>query len=338
MTLVSIIVPCYNEQDTITLLLEAIHQQTFAQGQAADMEVIIADGRSTDQTRARVAEFARKHPRLAVRVVENARRNIPAGLNCALAEARGQTIIRLDAHSVPESHYVELCLQNLAEGKGENVGGVWEIRAREDTLMARAIAIAAAHPLGVGDARYRYATQAGYVDTVPFGAFRRATFEKFGGFDETLLTNEDYEFNARLRQNGARVWLDPSIRSTYFARADLPALAKQYARYGFWKWRMLRRYPATLRWRQALPPLMVAGVTGMAGLALFWQPARLLLAGGLLAYFLALATGTLPAARRQRDARLVLAVPLAIAAMHFSWGAGFLWSIFSKPPQALPAA
>ncbi len=263
-------------------------RQTFP---IEDVEVVIADGRSTDGTREKVTAFQGAHPELSICLVDNPKRNIPAGLNAALAAARGQYIIRLDAHSMPIPEYVERCVTGLQAGLGENVGGVWEIKPRGKGLIQRAMAIAAAHPLGVGDARYRYAAQAGYVDTVPFGAFRREVFDRFGTFDEGLLTNEDYEFNARLRQAGGRIWLDPAIRSTYFVRPNLAALAKQYWRYGFWKWQMLRRYPKTLRWRQALPPLFVLSLAALLLLSIFFPAARVLLAGLLLVYILAILAG-----------------------------------------------
>jgi len=270
--------------------------------------------------------FQAEYPDLMVHLIDNPKRIIPAALNCALTAAKGQYIVRLDAHSVPAEDYIERCVDNLKQGLAENVGGVWEIRARGGGLIERSIAIAAAHPLGVGDALYRYTSQAGYVDTVPFGAFQRTTFETYGVFDESLLSNEDYEYNARLRQSGGRVWLDPRIRSTYYARPNLAALFKQYWRYGFWKLRMLRRYPKTLRWRQALPPLFVLSLLGWLVLAPFWPAAWLMLGIEVVLYGLVLAAGALSAAVHHRDARLVVTIPLAIAVMHLSWGAGFLWS------------
>ena len=326
MPLVSVIVPCYNEQATIRLLLEAVCRQSVPAG---DMEVIIADGMSTDRTREEVAFFQHEHPDLAVHLVDNPGRSIPAALNCAIAASQGKYIVRLDAHSVPAPDYVSCCIENLAENRAENVGGVWEIRPLGNGRVQRGIAIAAAHRLGVGDARYRYTSEAAYVDTVPFGSFRRDLFERYGRFDESLLSNEDYEFNARLRQQGGRVWLDPRIRSTYFARPDLKALSKQYWRYGYWKWRMLRRYPKTLRWRQGLPPVFVLSMAALLVLAPFWDLARILLAVEILMYALVLAAGAIPAARRHGDPGLALVIPIAIATMHFSWGSGFLFSMLT---------
>ncbi|MCW5873039.1 MAG: glycosyltransferase family 2 protein [Anaerolineales bacterium] len=330
---VSIIVPCFNEEATIAGLLEAILAQSYPVEQ---MEVVIADGLSTDGTRQRITAFSQQHPQLAVRVVDNPARSIPAGLNLAIAAAQGSTLLRLDAHSSPHPEYVARSLQALDEGRGWNVGGVWEIRPGQDTWLARAIAAAAAHPFGVGDARYRYTTQAGAVDTVPFGAFRRELIERIGAFDESLETNEDYEFNTRIRLAGGTVWLDPAIRSVYYARPTLAALARQYWRYGYWKWRMLRRYPGTLRPRQAIPPLFVLGLLGLSVLSLLWPPAAWLLGAGVVSYALLLLAAALHRTIQRRQPSLLLGMPLAMMTMHLSWGAGFLWSLVSSrthPPR-----
>jgi succinoglycan biosynthesis protein ExoA len=323
---VSIIVPCYNEQSTIRLLLEALHQQTFPR---AEMEVILADGMSTDGTRAEIAAFQKDFPDLEVRVVDNTLRSIPSGVNRAMEASRGGIIVRLDAHSKPYPDYVANSVRAHEEGRGDNVGGVWEIHPGADTWIARSIAVAAAHPLGVGDALYRHARHASEVDTVPFGSFHRALIDKVGFFDESLLTNEDYEFNARVRKAGGRIWLDPSIRSVYFARSTLLELIRQYWRYGFWKWRMLRRYPNTLRWRQALPPLFVLSLLALALLSIFIPFARLVLAAELILYFSIMILAGVYMAVRQQKPFLLVGLALAIPAMHVTWGSGFLWSILT---------
>jgi glycosyltransferase involved in cell wall biosynthesis len=325
---VSIIVPCYNEQATICLLLQAVYAQTYPR---ANLEVIIADGISTDRTREEIAGFRAAHPDMCVRVVDNPQRAIPAGLNQAIRAAQGDVFIRLDAHSVPEADYVERCLTDLGQGLGDNVGGVWNIQPGSSSWVARAIAVVAAHPLGVGDARYRYTSQAGPVDTVPFGAFTRKLIERIGPFDETLLTNEDYEFNTRIRQHGGTVWLDPCIRSVYFARSTLGDLARQYWRYGYWKQRMLRRYPGSLRWRQALPPLLVISLVVLILTAPMLSPARWLFAAELLVYLGVLVLAGTQMAFQKKDPSLAVGVPLGIATMHLTWGSGFLWSLISNP-------
>jgi len=313
---VSIIIPCYNEEKTIQTLLDAILAQTYPREQ---MEVIIADGISEDDTRNKIAAFKDAHSDLELIVIENTARIIPAGLNLAIEAARGEFVVRLDAHSAPNPDYVSLSVDALNAGRGENVGGVWDIQPGAEGWVAASIAAAAAHPLGVGDALYRHATQAQIVDTVPFGAFRRELIERIGLFDETLLVNEDYEFNTRIRQAGGKIWLDPAIRSIYFARATMKALSIQYWRYGFWKWQMLRRYPETLRWRQALPPAFVLSILGLFILGFFYPYFFILLALELSLYLLIL---NLAAAKKK-----IFGLPLAIATMHISWGSGLLWSM-----------
>jgi glycosyltransferase involved in cell wall biosynthesis len=324
---VSIIVPCYNEKNTIGLLLEAILEQNHS---LSDMEVVIADGLSTDGTREAVTAFSSAHPMLQVRVVDNPARVIPAALNKAIGAAHGDVIIRLDAHSVPNTDYVKRCLDVLNRTGAANVGGVWDIRAVQRGWIAKSIAVAASNRLGAGDARYRTSGAAGEVDTVPFGAFQREWVDRVGGFDEGLLANEDYEFNVRIRQAGGIIWFDPSIRSIYFARPGLLALAKQYFRYGYWKARMLIRYPKTLRWRQALPPLFVLANLLLLVASLRWDAARVLLAGLLSMYIGVTIIAGLYESFRRREPALLVGFPLAIWVMHLAWGGAFLLSLFGS--------
>lgn len=321
---VSIIIPCYNEQATIGLLLEAIYQQTYPR---PAMEVIIVDGMSSDHTREEVKAFQSDHADLALQIVDNPERIIPAGLNRGISSARGDILIRLDGHAVPTPEYIERCVQDLNAGLGDNVGGVWEIRPVRAGPIAHGIATAASHPLGVGDARYRFTNQPQSVDTVPFFAFRRELIDRIGKYDESLLTNEDYEFNVRIRQSGGIVWLDPAIRSTYYARPTLGALARQYWRYGYWKGRMLLRYPRTVRWRQVLPPAFIASLVGLSFLSLAVPTARWLLAGVITSYCLVLLAAGAQAALKQRYPALLVTLPLAIATMHLSWGTALWWSL-----------
>jgi glycosyltransferase involved in cell wall biosynthesis len=324
---VSVIVPCYNEQSTIRLLLEALCEQTYPR---AEMEVIVADGLSTDGTRGVITAFQQDVPDLSVHLVENPRRHIPSGLNRAIEASKGEIIIRVDGHAKPYPDYVAKCIAAHEAGRGDNVGGVWEIRPGAATWIANSIAVAAAHPLGVGDALYRHARQAAEVDTVPFGSFRRSLVEQVGFFDESLLTNEDYEFNARIRKSGGKIWLDPSIRSVYFARSTLLDLIRQYWRYGFWKWRMVRRYPDTIRWRQALPPLFVLSLVSLAVLSIWFPFAGNLLGIELLLYFSMMILAGFRAAIQQQKTYLILGLPLAVLAMHTAWGSGFLWSMLTS--------
>ncbi len=323
---VSIIIPCYNEEKTIGFLLKAIKKQEYP---LSNIEIIIADSLSTDATKEKISKFIKSNPSILVKVVDNAKQTIPSGVNCAARVAKGEILIRLDAHSEPNAEYVKTSVDLLKKNVAENVGGIWEIQPWEDTCIAKAIAKAAAHPLGVGDAKYRVSTKAQYVDTVPFGAFYKKTFENIGCFDETMLANEDYEFNARLKNSGGKVWLDPRIRSKYYARKNLKELAKQYWRYGFWKARMLQRYPETIRWRQAIPPLFVVSIFLLGIFSIFIPIARIILGVEFGIYLLTVLFVGLQTAVKHTDLCFLL-MPFAIITMHFSWGGGFMYSLFTS--------
>jgi succinoglycan biosynthesis protein ExoA len=325
---VSVIIPCFNEEATIYKLLEAIFNQSYP---LDELEVVIADGLSTDHSRDKIKEFQQKHPELTVHVVENIHRNIPSGLNRALEAAQGKYVLRLDAHSIPSGEYIQKCVEGLEQGLGDNIGGIWKIHPGAETWMAKAIAAAAAHPLAAGDAKYRIGGSAQEVDTVPFGAYRKGQIDQIGGYNEDLHSNEDYELNVRLKQMGGKIWMDPTISSIYFARATLRDLAKQYWRYGYWKAQMLQKYPKTIRWRQILPPSFVLVLVGLALLSIIWALPRWLLGILVILYVIAIFCIGIQMGIKHKKVSFVFGVPLAIATIHISWGAAFLWGQLFRP-------
>ena len=329
---VSIVIPCLNEEKTILGLLDAILHQTYSHSK---LEVIISDGLSEDNTRNLIVGFQTQHPDLCIKVLDNPVRRIPTGLNQAIREARAPIITRLDAHAIPAADYIERSVDALKAGLGDNVGGVIDVKPGADSLIARAISIATAHPLGVGDAKYRWATKASEADTVAFGTYYKAKVEEIGYYNEELRANEDYEFNSRIRAAGGKIWIDPKIRAVYYSRSTLKTLARQYFTYGFWKFRMLRRNPETLRWRQALPPVFVIGVLMLSLLFAFFSWARVLLIICLGVYLFILTAASAKIALNKMDLRLVFGIPLAIICMHFCWGAGFWWSILNPKKEGI---
>ena len=328
--LVSVIIPCRNEEKTIHLVLEALFEQSFP---LQNMEIVIADGLSTDGTRRAIHAFSEAHPALFMRLVDNPKQIIPTGLNTAIKASKGELIVRMDAHSLPNQDYVQRCYNAHQEGKAENVGGVWKISPQNNGWVARSIAAAAANPFAVGDAHYRFTEKAAYVDTVPYGSYKRELFKKIGYFDESLLANEDYEFNTRIRQSGGRIWLDPAIQCTYFARATFAALAKQYWGYGFWKAQMLKRYPETLRWRQALPPAFVLGLVVLALVGFVWPIAWPVFAVIVGLYLAVQLVPAIQISLKAGDIHLSIGVVIATLIMHFSWGTALIVGLFSHPDR-----
>ncbi|HEY0100186.1 MAG TPA: glycosyltransferase [Pyrinomonadaceae bacterium] len=334
---VSIVIPCYNEERFIYKVLENLAGQYAS----ARSEIIVVDGRSTDRTRERVAEFKRAYPSLRVRLVENPARNIPAGVNLGIEEARGDIIVRMDAHSIPSSNYVRCCVEQLEGGaKGEEaasvVGMPWRIQPGAETREARAIALAVAHPFGIGDAKYRMPERAAteFVDTVPFGVFRKSLWREVGGFNEALLANEDYDFHYRIRQRGGRILLDTSGHSLYFARPTIRELARQYFRYGTWKAQMVKLHPRSLRLRHLVAPAFVAGValTSLAGF--WWRPAWWLLLLAVVPYALLALVCAFGLARRGRDLTLLPLIAVIFPVLHVAWGSSFWLGLVRAPRGA----
>jgi glycosyltransferase involved in cell wall biosynthesis len=323
---ISIVIPCLNEEKTIARLMEAIHAQDV---DLSTIEVIIADGMSTDRTREIIKQYSSANPDLRISIIDNEKKVIPYGLNKAIRKAQGEIIVRMDAHAIPAADYISRSITALKNGLGDNVGGVIDIKPGSNSWIADSIAVATAHPLGVGDAKYRWAKKAGLADTVAFGCYYKSTVEKVGYYNESLSANEDYEFNARLRNLSMKIWIDPAIRAVYYSRPDLRTLAKQYFSYGYWKVRMLRLFPKTLRWRQALPPLFIFGILMLLLLSILWFRVIWILIAGLLFYLLILIAGSAKSAIETRKFSSLIGIPLAIMTMHFSWGTGFWMSLFS---------
>ena len=242
---VSIIIPCRNEEAFIGKVLENIVHQDYP----ADLtEVFVIDGKSNDKTAEIIKGYSEKHS--FIHYLENPQKIVPFALNKAIKQSSGEIIIRMDAHAVYPNNYVSKLVEGLADYKCENVGGVWITKPGNDSVKAKAIALATSHPFGIGNAYYRLPNQKPKeVDTVPFGCYSRNVFDKIGYFDEELTRNQDDEFNARLIKNGGKIYLLPEIQIIYFAREKLRKISKMFYQYGLYKPLVNLKIgkPATLR-------------------------------------------------------------------------------------------
>jgi len=340
---VSVVVPCRNESASVIELLGDLLRQDYTL-----TEVIVVDNDSSDDTWEALQRYGAANPGYPLKAMRCSRIGQPAALNAGIRQAVGDVIVRMDAHSRPHEEYVRLGVELLKQAGVGVAGGVWEIVPGASTIVAQAIARAVSHPMGAGDAAYRTGrrfTEPQPVDTVPFGCFLKSTWEALGGFNERVLTNEDYEFNYRVRQSGREVVLDPRIRSVYYARPTLAALAMQYFRYGWWKAQMLKAHPKSLRWRQAVPAAFVAGVVGavssaallaLAGLPLLATLVAASLGGVLVFYALALLLAAWRISGGRRPWGLLPFLPTAFALIHFCWGGGVLVNLLTGsrfPPR-----
>lgn len=338
---VTIVIPTRNEEKYIEKCLRSVFKQQSPDG---GFEVIIADGASTDKTRALVEAFAQQDPR--VRLIDNPRQIVSSGLNAAIRAAAGSIIVRMDAHTEYAPDYVRSCVEVLRKTGADNVGG--PARTRASGYMASAIAAAYHSPFAVGGARFHDPTFEGYLDTVTYGCWYRSNFDRFGFFDEELVRNQDDEHNLRITRGGGKIYQSPKIQSWYSPRSSLSSLFKQYMQYGYWKVRVIQKHRIPASIRHLVPGTFVLSLLGLSALSLLLGLGYLLLrlanvgagkglevvflgfAGVSAAlvllmsvYFLAALAGSFLTAARS-GWRLLPPLPVVFFCYHFSYGLGFL--------------
>ena len=282
---------------------------------------------SSDDTRPIVEAFAASCPRL--RLLCNERKITPVAMNLGIAAAGGSIVIRMDAHVEYPPDYISALVRLLEESGADNVGGVCRTLPAGESVAARAIALGMSHPLGVGNSHFRIGASGDrWVDTVPFGCYRREVFDRIGLFDEELVRNQDDELNLRLIRHGGRIRLSPRIVCKYFARDSLAKLWRMYYQYGYFKPLVVRRSSGVMTLELA-PPLFVLClvVTALAaaesrGAAFPWK----LLAPTAFA-LIAPATcwrSAWPRGCPQHGWAVAAALLAVFPALHLSYGIGYL--------------
>ncbi len=326
---VTVLVPCRNEAAHIAECLDSL---IGADHGADGLEVLVVDGMSDDGTRAVVTEYAHRHP--AIRLLDNPRRITPTALNIGIRAARGRVIVRADAHVLYPPDYVRRLVAALEEWQADNVGGVLATIPNGDGAIPRAIALAMAHPFGVGNSYFRIgAPKPRWVDTIAFFCCRRETFDRVGLFDEDLLRAQDAEFNARLVAHGGRILLLPDVVARYYARATLGQVARMFYQYGYFKPLMARKVGRFVTVRQVVPAGFVASL-GLTALLAPWVPGAGLLCA-VIAGAYAAAVGVVSArASRRLGMRATLALTVVFPVVHLSYGVGFLRRLLAFALQA----
>lgn len=322
--LVSIIIPCRNERNYIAKLLDSILANDYPRDQ---LEIFVVDGMSDDGTQDIVRSYAALYPFISL--LENPGKTAPAALNVGIARAAGDIVMRMDAHAEYPVNYISGLASALMESGADNVGGVCRTRPGDNTAIAKAISLALAHPFGVGDSYFRIdmLSKPRWVDTVPFGCFRRTIFERVGVFDEELVRNQDDEFNLRIIKNGGKILLLPQIHSIYYARSSLEKLWLMYYQYGYFKPLVIKKIGGLFTLRQLVPATFVMSLVGFSILSFWFEWARYALAAVAVAYLgLNLAFSAVAAWRTEP----VLVFPLSLAFMliHIGYGIGFLKGVW----------
>jgi glycosyltransferase involved in cell wall biosynthesis len=329
---VSVIMAARNEEKYIERCLRSLLASSLPESQ---LEIVVADGGSTDRTREIVLSFAARHP--CIRLIDNPEKVAPTGFNYAIKASRGDTILLLSAHSAIDPDFIPVCLAKLDETGADVAGGVEIAVAAEDSLEAVLATSVLDSRFGVGSS-FRTVHKEGFVDTVSPALYRRSVFERVGLFDERLIRNQDNEFNSRLRAAGLRIWMTPAVRAYYYGRTSIVRLLRQNYLNGYYAMLNWRITPASVALRHVMPLLFVVGLVVGGVLASIHEclaPPKFVLPEALwIIYFAVLGLyvvmavySTLKLVLRRKSAGRLLTVFL-FPVLHITYGIGTLTGIF----------
>ncbi len=338
-SLVSVIIPCRNERYTIEHILDNLQAQTY---QGA-FEVVIADGMSTDGTREFIVSLVNSRAySFTVQVVANEKKSIPSGLNTAVRASRGDVIVRVDCHARISNDYIERIVEALQQPGFDLVGPSIRIIAGNASPVAEAISVLTSSKLGSGGSASRtHLTQPVQVAHAAMSSYRRNVWEKLGGYDESLFTNEDFDFDYRATQRGAGVYSLPRPVFYTMARPTLKGLAQQRWRYGWWKAAVLRKYPQSIHARQAIPilALIIVVLLGAAsiGSRTFLEPLLFVIymyaAVCVFSALHTLSTGSNWRGGVRTALTTVLLSPMIYAVIHGVWALGAIMGVVGNRPS-----
>lgn len=328
--MLTVICPILNEEKYIAKCIDSILEQDYPKD---DLEILFVDGMSRDKTREIVAELATKYP--FIHLIDNINHTVPWAMNSGIKAAKGDVIMRLDAHATYEKNYFSVLVDALQKYNADNVGAVCRTDVLNKNSKTLAIREVLSNKFGVGDSTFRTGIKtAQEVETVPFGCWRRDVFDKYGMYDVRLVRNQDIELNKRIIRGGGKIIIVPETFCTYFARETYKALAKN--NYANGKWNILTVYYTkelrALSLRHFVPLIFVLSLIVPTFVGLFWNPALYISASALCAYLLTLGTVSAKLAMSKTLNFFYLLASFAVLHISYGWGAfiGILKLPFAK--------
>ena len=325
--LISIIIPMRNEELCIGACLDSIAESTYP---LSDCEILVVDNGSTDRSCTIVTRKLKKFP--SAQLFHNPKNGVPAGLNLAIIESKGRFIMRMDAHCEYQRDYIDICIAELERTGAANVGGLLLTLPGRSTWVSRCIALISQHQVAIGNSAFRLGTGNRFVDTVPFGAFRREIFEVVGLYREDLRRNQDFELNARIRSAGYRIYLSSKVKTKYYNSEKLTKFLEQAILNGEGAARSWMFNPQSFCWRHSAPLLCLVTWLILLILSLCCHPVRLVFDVYNLLYIVALIFASIQIAVCN-NWRHIFLVPFIITLYHIcygiSTGVGGVESIFA---------
>ena len=317
---VSVIIPVRDNGKHLRASVDSVLNQTYTDVE----EIILGVAPSTDDTEKISKELEITNPR--IKVVPNPSGKTASALNTAASLASGDFLVRVDAQSELEESYIQEAIQTIKRTGAANVGGIQ--KAEGSSRVERSIAIGMTSRFGVGNSKFHYGGKEGPTDTVYLGVYEKKAFRELGGFNETLIRNQDYELNIRIRESGRLVWFNPNLVVRYKPRPSLRALFRQYFQYGQWKRAVLKLHPTSIKIRQVIPPALIIGIILGITLAASFSLWGLLVPS---CYLVCVLTASLIQKSSRGVEKVILM--LVFPTMHIAWGLGFLIGSSIKEPN-----
>lgn len=324
--MLSVICPIYNEEKYIAQFLDSILRQDYPKG---DLEILLVDGMSKDRTREIISEYSVEYSFL--RLVDNPQQTVPFAMNNGIMNAKGDIILRLDAHAEYPSNYFSVLVKKLEELEGaENVGGVCVTLPCNDTVVATAIAECLSNKFGMGNSYFRVgAKEVMSVDTVPFGCFRKLLFDKIGLYDTDMIRNQDDELNGRIIKSGGKIFLLPEVEIKYFARDKISKVRKMFYQYGLYKPLGNKKLGAPATIRQFFPLLFVIGLAFGLILCLLFPVLWPFYITIIILHLLIGVFEGIKSAKKSGKWGCVFIMPYIFLNMHISYGIGYLRGLYN---------
>lgn len=315
--IISVVIPCRNEKNFIGPALDSLLAGDYPRER---MEILVVDGQSDDGTREVLADYAKKYPLL--KILDNPKKITPTAMNIGVRQARGDVIVRLDAHSIYPPDYIKKCVRYLDEYQAANVGGIRRAVPSRDTKIAKVIALTFSSFFGVGNAYYQTGTrEPREVDTVFCGCYRKETFQKIGLYNENLVRSQDMEFNIRLKRAGGKIILVPDLIISYFPKSTLKEFFDHNVKDGLWAI-LPMKYGVRLKLRHFIPLFFVVGIIGPLIISIWYWPLIYLAIGIVILYLLMAIFFSSRIAVKEKKIILIPFLIAAFATRHFGYGIG----------------
>lgn len=319
--IVSVVMPIYNEEKYIENCINSLLKQDYPKEQ---MEWIFVDGCSTDKTQLIIKKIIDRYPKL-IKLLNNPNKTVPYAMNIGIKASIGKYVVRLDAHSEYANDYISKCVYYLDTTDADNVGGVAETKSKG--FVGNAIALMLSSKFGVGNSQFRTNGKSGYVDTVPFGAFRREVFNKYGFYDERLTRNQDNEMNYRIRKYGGKIYMAEDINLSYYCRDSIKGIADMAMKNGRWNIITMMLCPGSMGVRHFIPFVFLLSLIFMPLLSILIPYFKYLFLLEIGLYLILDLTFSLKATKEIRYFLLLL---ILFPIFHISYGFGSLVGLHKR--------